>query len=189
MASFGKLCSHVLRNLFHVYCTSFYGSQTWSLNSKYLKSLYTAYNKGLRRVLRLPYNSHTKVLYEVGNIPSLKDVLIKRFIKMYFTMYNSNNECIRYIAHCAYDDSLSFLGGNLNVIADCMGKKPRNIHEMSAAYACIYKQRDMCYLNSYIVDECIAIRDGHLCMDNFEKDMMDIIDYWSTCELTINQHQ
>ena len=81
---------------------------------------------------------------------------------------------------------MSFLGYNLNIIADIYGSKPGNVHELLHFYK-LKKDCDACirHVNSSIVSECIAIRDGYSYMDNFNMDNIEYFtNYWSTCELT-----
>ena len=55
MANFGCLSDNILIHLFSSYCCSFYGSQCWDLRNKDIVKMYSAYNKALRRILKLPY--------------------------------------------------------------------------------------------------------------------------------------
>ena len=48
-----KNCSK--RKLFQSYCTSFYGSELWSLNSKGLEECCIAWRKGARRIFNMSY--------------------------------------------------------------------------------------------------------------------------------------
>ena len=63
LSGFKGVSSDVLNKLFSYYCTSFYGSQSWNLRNRGIHSIVTAYNRGLRSVWRLPYNSHILKLF------------------------------------------------------------------------------------------------------------------------------
>ncbi len=52
----------VLSELFNKYYNSFYGSQAWDLRSKHVQGLYRAWNRGVRRILDLSYDSHRFLL-------------------------------------------------------------------------------------------------------------------------------
>ena len=47
---FGSLPCHTVDYLFNAYCTSFYGSQTWDLNSRYIVDMYIAWQKSVRHL-------------------------------------------------------------------------------------------------------------------------------------------
>ena len=55
-ANFGYLQMSVLVCLFETYCCTFYGSQMWQVNSQYINSVCTSWNKGVRRILNLPHD-------------------------------------------------------------------------------------------------------------------------------------
>ena len=52
----------VLVPLFKTYCCTFYGSQMWQVNSQYINSVCTTWNKGVRRIFNLPHDAHTWLL-------------------------------------------------------------------------------------------------------------------------------
>ena len=62
ISNFKGVSSALMNLLFKSYCYSFYGSQTWNLYNNSLGSLYTAFNIGLRRIWKLPYNTHKYIL-------------------------------------------------------------------------------------------------------------------------------
>ena len=51
-----KNCSK--RKLFQSYCTSFYGSELWSLSSKGLEECCIAWRKCARRIFNMSYQTH-----------------------------------------------------------------------------------------------------------------------------------
>ncbi len=82
---------------FNKYCNSFYGSQAWDLRSKHVQGLYKAWNRGVRRILDLPYDSHLFLLPLLLKIPSLEVQLMKRFVKMCKTMYFSEYKSVSFL--------------------------------------------------------------------------------------------
>ena len=66
---FNKLDTSVKLQLFKSYCCSFYGSELWSLDNIHVDNICVAWRKALRRILQLPYNSHSYLL------PILSDTL------------------------------------------------------------------------------------------------------------------
>ena len=69
ISQFSK-CSHNVRlTLFKMYCTSFYGSQLLNFSCiTDLNKLYVAYRKCLRRVLKVPCNTHCNILYAISGL-------------------------------------------------------------------------------------------------------------------------
>ena len=63
MSSFGKCQSSVKNKLFIQYCSSFYGSQIWPLYKNDLtKKICVNWRNSLRRVWRVPSNTHCDIL-------------------------------------------------------------------------------------------------------------------------------
>jgi len=50
--------SVVKYNLFHAYCTSYYGYELWSLSNSNVKEFCVAWRKSLRRMWGLPFQTH-----------------------------------------------------------------------------------------------------------------------------------
>ena len=77
MSGFQGVNCDIIAELFRKYCISFYGSQAWDLRSMHIQGLYRAWNRGVRRVLDLPYTSHCFLLPNLLNMPRLEVKLIK----------------------------------------------------------------------------------------------------------------
>ena len=107
----------ILSKLFVSYCTSFYGSQTWSYTCKEFKEILIAWNKAVRKLWNLPYNSHTDILPHLLKSDHIEQQIHSRFCKMYHTMYISKNDIMGFMAHRALQNSNGTLGSNLIYIA------------------------------------------------------------------------
>ena len=72
------------------------------------KLVFLCYNKAVRRMLHLPYQTHCDLLSPILGIPHIKDQVACRFLKMYNSMYNSNNVLIRNMAiRCMHSSNTS----------------------------------------------------------------------------------
>ena len=81
ISKFGHLQPKVLLNLFNTYCCSFYGSSIWGLHSNGFNSCVTAWNIGVRKILGLPYTTHTWMLGPLTNSVHMKYKLYIRDLK------------------------------------------------------------------------------------------------------------
>ena len=111
LASFGGLPCNILNDLFCSYCSSFYGSQRL-LRCKELTYLFSAYNRAVRRLWRIPRNSHRYIVYVLSSRFSLQKQLEKRFLNMFDAMLMSENKLVRFIAHRSLSDYSCDLGNN-----------------------------------------------------------------------------
>jgi hypothetical protein len=115
----------VLMKTFNSQCCHLYGVQTWQLTSKAVSEMYTAYNRCVRRMLRLPYNTHTRFLQHFTGTPSCHDMVCQRFLKLFWTMIECGNEDVKYLAMMAARSAHSIIGGNLKYIERQYGAVPR----------------------------------------------------------------
>ena len=90
--NFTGLSCDILNVLFKSYCCCFYVCQTWCLYDKSFNVLFTAFNKGLRRIWGLHYQTHRKIIhvYALANIQSCEEIIISRFVKAYNNMVTVN---------------------------------------------------------------------------------------------------
>ena len=70
-------------SLIKSFCLSLYGAQLWDLSNKKIINLQVVFNKILRRIWNLPFNSHTKIVHCVSRIESIGNLIYKRFIRLY----------------------------------------------------------------------------------------------------------
>ena len=73
----------VLCSLIKSFCLSLYGAQLWDLSNKNIINLQVVFNKILRRIWNLPFNSHTNTVHCVSRIVSIKNLIVKHFILLY----------------------------------------------------------------------------------------------------------
>ena len=88
---FHKVSSLVKGNLLQTYCCSWYESQTWDMNSKHVCQLNVQWNKAVRRTLKIPYTTHTRLLPHIVNSFSFKDQHARRVKKFLYTFTSSEN--------------------------------------------------------------------------------------------------
>ena len=81
----------VLCSLIKSFCLSLYGAQLWDLSNKNIINLQVVFNKILRRIWNLPFNSHTNIVHCVSHIVSIKNLIVKRFILLYQRALSCSN--------------------------------------------------------------------------------------------------
>ncbi len=68
--------------LLNAYCCHFYGSQAWNFNDKNIKYIITAWNRAVRKIWNLPYDSHIILICALNNGSNSLDFIYRRFCKM-----------------------------------------------------------------------------------------------------------
>ena len=100
----------VLAQLFNSYCTSFYGMVTWNFND--INIMEVAYRKAIRRVFKLPYNTHINITHGVSGTIPLKFNAQQRFLSLLKTMLTNNNKITMHYAHLSRYMSSTISGTN-----------------------------------------------------------------------------
>ena len=152
MSNFGNLSCDVINHLFGNYCCSFYGCQSWCLYNEFINKFATAYNKALRRMYRLPYDSHTRIVYELSQRYSFTDIIVQRFYKMLMSMINSYNNSLSFIAKQAMCNANTFLGRNIMFIYEHYHIEIE-LYKYVTDVPIVYKEMES--VNTQIVRDCL----------------------------------
>ena len=121
--------------LFQTYCSSHYGSVLWQLNGRGFSSFCISWNKGVRRVLGIPYKTHTALLGPIIDSCHVSIVLVKRFCKFVDSMLTSDNEIVRVIITNAIVSAQSPIGMNIAILRNMYAIRVRNVN-----FCHVYKQ-------------------------------------------------
>lgn len=117
LTHFKYVSYNVICNLFNTYCSSFYGSSLWNLNS--IDSLCVAYRKCIRFILRIPYRTHSRYVHYLINRADLVTQLMIRFVNFLHKCFNSENEIVSLCCSVAVLPlSTSNVSNNLNLIVE-----------------------------------------------------------------------
>ena len=109
--------------LFQTYCSSHYGSVLWQLNGRGFSSFCISWNKGVRRVLGIPYKTHTALLGPIIDSCHVSIVL------------TSDNEIVKVIIKNAIVSAQSPIGMNIAILRNMYAIRVRNVN-----FCHVYKQ-------------------------------------------------
>ena len=111
--SFPDTSPRVLTFLFRSFCLGLYGSSLWSLSSGALSALEITFNKVLRRIWKLPYNSHTRIVQCSAKLQSLFNLIFHRSSALYKSSQTCPSNLVKHIFHKSANCCFTFLGFNL----------------------------------------------------------------------------
>ena len=77
------------------FCLSLYGCNIWSLSSPDLNILQVAVNHLLRRIWRLPRQSHSAICHCLSLVPAITNHIMKRFLSLYLTAMSSFSPLVK----------------------------------------------------------------------------------------------
>ena len=110
---FPGLSPPVFTYLFRMFCLPLYGAALWRLSSESLRSIEIAFNKLLRRVWRLPHNSHTRIVHCTAGLESLNNVVFQRSQVLFQSSQSCPSPLVRSIFRVSASNCQTFLGYNL----------------------------------------------------------------------------
>jgi hypothetical protein len=80
--------------LLNSFCLSLYGCVLWSLSTPDINIIQVALNHHLRRIWKLPRNSHTAVCHCLGQVPAIRNILLKRFMPFRTSALSSSSPLV-----------------------------------------------------------------------------------------------
>ena len=111
--NFGAVSSMQRGFLFQNYCCSWYGCQNWDLHGADIERMQIEWNKAVRRVLVIPYQTHTNLLPLLIKSNTFVAQFRRRITKFVKTFVNSDNDYVSFIGECARYNSHGVLGRNV----------------------------------------------------------------------------
>ena len=93
-----------------------YGTAIWRFRDSHTSEFHTLYNRCVRRLLNLPYRTHTRLLPLLTDRANSQEQIHGRFVKMITMMANSDNEIIKFLATFFMSRRNSIIGSNLSFI-------------------------------------------------------------------------
>jgi len=111
---------NVLMEVFSSQCSHMYGAQTWNFKDKSVKSFHTMWRRCIRRLLDLPWQTHSRFLPDLTGLKSSEDKVMAMFVKCVKKMLGCDNKICNFIAHQGSRDADSIIGSNLRYISRMM---------------------------------------------------------------------
>jgi hypothetical protein len=81
LSNFCNMDHSVLLKIYMSQCAHIYGCQSWQLFDKNVHYYHTMFNRCLRRLLKLPYKTHTAILSALSNYPPASCLIARRMLK------------------------------------------------------------------------------------------------------------
>ena len=97
-----------------------YGSVLWRMDSPWVSSFFSAYTSCIKRIWRLPLNTHTYLVegHLTSGVPTLRNMVLSRIPGFYQKLLRSSSDEARLMAEVAAGDARTVLAGNLALVSD-----------------------------------------------------------------------
>ena len=152
-------------DLFNTYCMSLYGSHLCDFEN--IQPLYTEWRKAVRRILKVPYRTHSKLLCHIARIIPPDVCIQQRFINFFYSGLRSSNDLVSYMFKNSICNNTR-LGSNLRVICNIICKSNCDVLYYDPSSICKelfnswFKSCDEKYIrNGAQIGELIFMRDTH----------------------------
>ena len=107
-----KFCSSTLTFLLRSFCLSLYGCALWRLDSKAIASIEVAFNKVLRWIWNLPFNSHTRIVHCTARLFSIFNLISARSSSLLFSALSCSSFSVAFIFRICSDLAYTTTGFN-----------------------------------------------------------------------------
>ena len=169
----------VLMKLLSSYCTHLYGAQAWNFNDKNVVRIISTWNRAIRKIWNLPYDSHTIYLCALNEGIHVWDVIFRRFLKMYTCIETSSNSKLSFLAKLSREDNRSILATNTSFICRkmnvCKNMLLNNKNIIYEKYMYNVNENEECVRTVHMIKE---LNEG---VEGFSKDeICDILNYITT---------
>ena len=164
--------------LLQTYCSAWYGSQNWQLDTEAVRGFHTEWNKAIRRTLGLPPCTRSKLLPHLAGNQSFTRQVECRWLKFYHCMLTSENEKISYIGKRSLDNVIGCIGKNRIYIPN---KFDRNTLHCKLPIDCIQNNdRERIQM----IKELIDVKEGNSYVPFIHNnDLETTVDYLCTYEV------
>ena len=146
----------------------FTGSPLWNLFCPEMTKLESSYNINVRKIFKLPFNSHRCFIESITGKRHVKIILIKRFISFLQQILRSRKSLPKQLLNIVMYDTRSTTGNNLRNIFLLCGKFQFNELTSYALDELKYKtidEEETWKLS--LIEEIIEFREGQLVISNF----------------------
>jgi hypothetical protein len=185
---FGKLDSVTKLKLMKAYCSSYYGCELWDLWSNSVEDFCIAWRRGQRAVLKLPANTHCRLLPLLCDSIPVLDEICRRFLAFILRSLVGDCDLVKFVCRYGliFGGMNSFCGRNALFCFNRFGFSVDDIANGNSrandivGWSKLNRSVDDIQTVSMLL-ELIFVRDGSFYADGFSKDeVSDFITYLCT---------
>ena len=118
MANLPHAPDDIVLPLFRFQCCHHYGCQSWDLCDPKTMDYYTMWNRAVRRLLDLPFQTHRRYLPHLAKMPNAESQIFSRYVQQVKTMCSNRNQLVHYIGHMGTKSADTIIGRSLHHICN-----------------------------------------------------------------------
>ncbi len=177
LATYKRASSYIRNVLFHKYCTAFYGSQILPMFNNCMHELYTSWRIAVRKVWRLPWTTHCKLLPHIAGCMDIELWLSKRCINFIKMAADSSNVVVKTITNMGLNGTHSVIGSNMRAMRS---RYNMDVNNVCKKWNTMCKNNCECIRVSNQIQELCNWRDRHDCTFLTRSECSTIIEYLCT---------
>lgn len=181
MAKFGFCSSDVRAFMFRTYCTSYYGSPLWQLDSNDVKRFYVTWRNCIRKIWGIPRRTHCRLLNHLCEGFGIEFELMSRFMSFYHSISKSDNVCTQ-MCSLLCKSSRTPVSINRRILLSKLNDDGESleINKHMVLRSVYHEDDDECRANGFLLKELCQMRDSILVTDLNDSDISHLIDYICT---------
>ena len=159
-----------------IYNSSYYSSPLWDLFGNGARKLESSYNRSVKIMLGLPYDTHRCLIEPLTDIKHVKKLLITRFLGFMENIKKNKKEALKMLMNTAMEDVRSVTGKNYREIMLLTGKT--SVYDVTKIDADKIEYLNMEKKDLWKVDiikEIIDVKSKIANIDNFNTEELETV--------------
>ena len=168
----------IMYRLFKNYALFMYGSQLWNYSSDTINNVSVMWRKCVRKIFRIPYNTHCSLISPICNDYDLVTQLHRRFLRFFISSLNSKNIYVKTACNLVLQGSASDVCDSVTFICNRYNLCRFNLsaYDVSKIVDSVNTDNDIISHNAGIINDFLILRD----QNPMDRDIQDIITYLCT---------
>ena len=171
---FGNVGYRNISILYNSYCCHYYGCQAWRLGDRDMKRFYTAWNKAVRYLCSLPYDTHTEFLPYVVDTLNVKEQVYMRSANLIRSMKESQNKTMNFLVNNNLYNMNTIIGENWCLIRNYLQIET---FDCTTKYTLLRRKYESMTPECGIIIEMLDVLSNDVILDGFEKCEIEYILY------------
>ena len=159
-----------------IYNSSYYSSPLWDLFGKGARKIESSFNRSVKIMLGLPYDTHRCLIEPLTDIKHVKKLLITRFLGFMENISKSKKEAIKMLMNTAKEDVRSITGKNYREIMLLVGKTSvKDVTKKDADMIEYFQMEEKDSWKVEMIKEIINVKSNIANIDNLNTEELETV--------------
>ena len=177
MHKFCSATSDLKYFLFKSYCMALYGCQLWNFESVFVNKFYVAWRKYCRRLLGVPYRTHSDLVHLLCGDEDVDVQLHCRQLKFIKNCIKSENSIVSLCSQLAINGSKSDVSCSINHICNVYNLNKHNL-QMSSKCSKLYQEEKV--QQAGVIRDLMCMREDILLATEDKSNVSELVEFLCT---------